>query len=154
MSRTSFEGALEAGPGGGALVRLPAEAVTSLGATRVRVRGTLNGVDFRSSTMPTGGGAACLGVHKATRQAAGAALGDRVQVEVELDQSPREVELPPELAQAFAADPALRSAFEGLAFTHRREQAEWIGAAKRPETRARRLAETLQRLRTPASGQA
>jgi bacteriocin resistance YdeI/OmpD-like protein/uncharacterized protein DUF1905 len=147
MSRT-FEGALEAGPGGGALVRLPPEVVASLGGTRVRVRGTLNGVDFRSSTMPTGGGAACLGVHKATREAAGAAFGDRVQVAVELDQSPREVELPPELAQALAADPALRSAFEGLAFTHRREQAEWIGAAKRPETRARRLGETLERLRT------
>jgi hypothetical protein len=56
MSRSSFQAALEAGPGGGALVRLPAEVVASLGGTRVRVRGTLDGVDFRSSTMPTGGG--------------------------------------------------------------------------------------------------
>ena len=151
MSRSSFEGALEAGPRGGALVRLPAEVVASLGGTRVRVRGALNGADFQSSTMPTGGGAACLGVHKATRLAAGVAFGDRVRVELELDQSPREVELPPELAQALAADPALQAAFEGLAFTYRREQAEWIAASKRPETRARRLAETLERLRTLAS---
>ena len=147
----SFEGTLEAGPGGGALVRLPDQVVASLGGTRVRVCGTLNGVDFRSSTMPCGGFTG-LGVHKATRQAAGAAIGERVRVEVEPDLSPREVELPPELAQALAADPALRAAFEGLAFTHRREHAEWIGAAKRPQTRARRLAETLERLRTPASG--
>lgn len=147
MAGQRFEGVLEQARGGGALVQLPADIVAALGGTRVRVRGMLNGVDFRSSTMPTGGGRACLGVHKATRQAAGADLGQIVQVEIEVDDAPRQIDVPPELASALATAPELWATFDRLAFTHRREYAEWVAGAKRPDTRARRVAQTLDRLR-------
>jgi len=150
-----FDGTLAAGPGGGAYVRLPPEVVRALDrGLRFRVRGRLNGVDFRSSTMPMGGGATCLGVHRATREAAGAAFGDRVGVEVEPDDDPRVLELPPELEAALAADVALAGAFQRLSQTQRREDAASIASAKRPETRERRLAALLDRLRsagTPGS---
>src|ERR687888_1539804 len=77
MGRSTFEGTLEAARGGGAFIPLPAGVLAELGGTRRRVRGSLNGVEFQSSTMPTGGGTACLGGHKATRGAAGAEVGGR-----------------------------------------------------------------------------
>jgi hypothetical protein len=49
--------------------------------------------------------------------------------------------------EALAADPTAAAAFEKLSFSHRREYAQWIGEAKRAETRARRLDQTMERLR-------
>src|SRR5262245_35294246 len=148
-----FDGTLEPGPGGGAFVRLPQHVVRTLDrGLRFRVCGRLNGVDFRSSTMPMGGGATCLGVHKATREAAGAGFGDQVSLELEPDDAPRQLDVPPELEAALAADPAAAAAFERLSPTRRRELAEAVAGAKRPETRERRLAAGLKRLReTPPS---
>ena len=147
MSRTAFEGVLETARSGGAVVYLPPEVIAELGGMRVRVAGTLNGVEFESNTMPAGHGEACLGVHKATREAAGVEFGDVVRIELERDDRPRQVELPPELAEALAGEPELKAEFDKLAFTHRREYAQWIGEAKRPETRQKRVGEALQRLR-------
>lgn len=148
MGGWRFEAVLEHGRGGGALVPLPAEIAAALGAARARVRGTLNGVEFRSSTMPVGGGRACLGVHKATRQAAGAEFGQPVVIEMEADDAPRQVEVPPELAAALAAAPELQDVYDRLSFSHRREYAQWVAGAKRPETRTRRVNETLNRLKS------
>jgi hypothetical protein len=147
MAATEFEGELETARGGGALVVLPADVLAALGGgSRFRVRGTLNGVEFASSTMSMGGGRVCLGVHKATREEAGVAPGDRVRLSVERDERPREVHVPDALREALAADAEAAAAFERLSFTHRREYAEWVGEAKRPETRERRVAQTLARL--------
>lgn len=33
----------------------------------------------------------------------------------------------------------IRAAFDGMAYTHRKEYAGWIAEAKKPETRARRI---------------
>jgi Bacteriocin-protection, YdeI or OmpD-Associated/Domain of unknown function (DUF1905) len=146
-----FSGTLQAGRGGGAFVVLPADVVAALGGgSRLRVTGTLNGVAFASNTMGMGGGAVCLGVHKATRQAAGVEVGDRVDVTLERDDRPREVALPDDLAAALADDEAAAAGYERLAFSHRREYTEWIEGAKKPGTRARRVTQTLERLRASA----
>jgi hypothetical protein len=143
-----FESVIQSARGGGALVELPADVLEELGGgKRFRVTGTLSGVEFASSTMPMGGGRVCLGVHKATRERAGVGPGDAVTITVELDERPREVELPDELKAALAGDPEAAAAYERLAFTHRREYAQWVAEAKRPATRARRVAQTLERLR-------
>ena len=42
----------------------------------------------------------------------------------------------------------VRVAFDALSFTHRREYAAWVAEAKRPETRARRAAQTVEKLST------
>lgn len=51
-----------------------------------------------------------------------------------------EVSLPDDVESALAANPAAKVAFGQLAPSHRREYLEWIEEAKRPETRARRVA--------------
>lgn len=55
--------------------------------------------------------------------------------------------IPAEFAAALAREPALPAAFDALAFTHRREYAEWVAQAKRQATRDARAAKTLQLLR-------
>ncbi|MEP7020233.1 MAG: YdeI/OmpD-associated family protein [Pseudonocardiales bacterium] len=148
MTAEQFAGTLEAGPGGGAVVLLPGDVLKSLGGgSRFRVIGTLNGTPFASSTMSMGAGRVCLGMHKVTRETAGVAIGETVQVSVERDDSPRVLVIPADLGAALAADPAAAAAFERQSFTHRREWVESITSAKREETRARRLAQTLERLR-------
>jgi hypothetical protein len=143
-----FTATLEAARAGGAIVLVPPDVATALGGLKqMRVFGTLNGVAYRSSTMPYGGRGLFMGVHKATREAAGAAFGDVVEVEVTRDDAPRILELAPELEAGFAAEPALRERFDALSFSRRRELAEPISQAKRPETRARRLEDALARLR-------
>ncbi len=142
-----FRGVIEAARGGGAVILVPAEIATPLGGNRqMRVTGTLNGAEFRSSTMPYRGGL-YMGVHKAIRAAAGVAIGDDVEVAVTRDDTPRTLELAPELEAALAAEPDLRARFDALSFSRRRELADPVAGAKRPETRARRLEWTLDRLR-------
>jgi uncharacterized protein YdeI (YjbR/CyaY-like superfamily) len=57
--------------------------------------------------------------------------------------------VPPDLAEALAASAAAKAAFEGLPPSHRREYIDWIEEAKKPETRARRVAETVRRVTEP-----
>ncbi len=52
-----------------------------------------------------------------------------------------EAEVPPELAEALAADPTASATFTGFPPGCRREYCEWIAEAKPPETKAKRVAE-------------
>lgn len=58
--------------------------------------------------------------------------------------SREEAEVPDDLRAALKRDKKARATFEALAPGHRREYIGWITEAKRPETRARRLATTLE----------
>jgi len=139
---------IEPARGGGAVVLVPPDVATALGGLKqMRVFGTINGFEYRSSTYPYGGLGLFMGVHKATREAAGAAIGDEVEIVVQRDDSPRTLELAPELEAALAAEPALGLRFDALSFSRRRELADPIADAKKPETRAARLANALARLR-------
>jgi uncharacterized protein YdeI (YjbR/CyaY-like superfamily) len=113
----------------------------------VPVIATVGGYAWRTTTFVYGG-RAVIGLNKDVRAASGAEAGETVTVELERDEGPREVDVPEALSEALAGDPDARTAFEALSYTHRKEYAVWIAEAKRPETRERRVAETLQRLRT------
>jgi hypothetical protein len=66
-----------------AVADVPPEHVAAIGGLRQqRVRGTIGGADFASSVMPAGGGRLALSVSKAMIAAAGAAVGDDVDVEI------------------------------------------------------------------------
>ena len=55
-----------------------------------------------------------------------------------------EPEVPEDLSTALKDNPKAKAAFEGFPPGHRREYVEWITEAKRAETRAKRLATTLE----------
>jgi uncharacterized protein YdeI (YjbR/CyaY-like superfamily) len=73
--------------------------------------------------------------------------GDTVELQLELDTKPREVDVPEALATALAKDANARAAYEKLSYTHRKEYARWIAEAKRDETRERRVAKAIEQLR-------
>jgi uncharacterized protein YdeI (YjbR/CyaY-like superfamily) len=54
------------------------------------------------------------------------------------------LEIPPDLDQALAADQTARQYFEAFPRSVKRAILEWIAGAKRPETRAKRIAETVE----------
>ena len=97
-----------------------------------------------------------LGLSNANRKAAGVATGVRVEVEVEINASPRVVAEPAAFARALDADPAARTAYDHLTYSHQREHVLAIESAKKPETRARWIEKALAMLRDqePAKGRA
>jgi len=133
--------------GGGAVFDVPPTMAGALAeAKRPPVVVTIGGHTFRTR-IAVYGGQPLVGVSKANRAAAGVAVGDRFPVELALDTEPRTVAVPDDLAAALAADPDAGAAFDRLPFSHRRKYVAWVEEAKRPETRARRVAGTLDRLR-------
>lgn len=147
VSRMAFTATLEeSGRGGGHWVVVPFDAREAFGQARPPVRGTVNGTPIRSR-LSVYGETTVLGLRREIREAAGIGLGDAVEVVLELDDAPREVQVPAELEAVLAGDAGLRAAFDALAFTHRREYAEWVGDAKRQPTRDARAAKAARMLR-------
>jgi hypothetical protein len=127
-------------------VVVPLDVRALWGEARPPVRGTVNGVPFRSRLMVYGG-ETMLGLTNAFRASAGIVEGDEVDVVIERDDEPREVEVPPALQARLDADEIARAAFEKLSFTHRREYANWIAEAKKEDTRDRRAGRAIEMLR-------
>ena len=121
-------------------------AVVGEGAKRFPVVATIGGYTWRTSVARMGG-EFLLGLSREVRQGAGVDVDDEVDVSIELDVAPREVEVPEALAAALATDPQAEASFEGMAFTHRKEYARWIAEAKREETRQRRVQQALDMIR-------
>ncbi len=88
-----------------------------------------------------------VGVSAEVRSAAGVAGGDEVDLELEVDDAPREVEVPTDFAAALAANPTEKARFEKLSYSHQRRHVMAIEAAKAAETRARRIEGALKILR-------
>src|SRR6266511_1396929 len=143
MARARFTARLRpSGRGaGGHLVDVPDEVVAALGGRgRIPVQASFNGIPYRGSIVRMGG------VTKAIMIEAGAGPGDVLDVVVENDEAPREVEVPRELTKALKRNRAARSVWDGLSFSHRREYVGYIVEAKKEETRARRVERTIQAL--------
>ena len=142
-----FKAKLEPVPGGGHFVAVPAAVAEAAGLKYgVRVRGTVDGVAYRSSLMKYSG-VFHMGVHKATMEKAGVAAGDLVDVEIEEDDQPLpEDTVPPELVKAFRKSAKAKQAWDKLAPSHRREHVKHINEAKKAETRAARIEKTLKAL--------
>jgi hypothetical protein len=121
-------------------------AAVGEGAKRFPVVATVNGYTWRS-TVTRMGGEFLLGLSRAVREAAGVEAGDTVDVRLELDSAPREVDVPEALADALAVDDVARAAFDALSYTHRKEYARRVADAKRDETRESRVRRTLEQLR-------
>jgi hypothetical protein len=144
MGEIRFRAELERrGPAAAVVLDHAQVATVGEGAKRFPVVATVNGYTWRTSIARMGG-EFLLGLNREVREAAGVAAGDSVDVVVVLDEEPRDVEVPEELATALASDPEASARFDKLAFTHRKEFARWVAEAKRDDTRRRRVAQALE----------
>jgi hypothetical protein len=125
---------------------VPEETVLALGAgKRPPVVVTLNGYTYRSTVAPMGG-RYLVSVSAAVRAAAGVAGGEEHEVTLTLDDQPRTVEVPDDLATALA-DAGVREAFDAAAPSRRKEWVRGVDEAKAEATRARRVAAVVDALR-------
>src|SRR6267142_2653566 len=124
-------------------IHIPSEIVERMGAgKKPPVRVTINGYTYRS-TIAVMGGKYMVGVSAEHRAGAAGGGGDEVEVDIERDEEPRTVQIPPELAKALAKDKAARATFDALSYSNQRRHADGIAGAKTDETRQRRLEQTL-----------
>jgi uncharacterized protein YdeI (YjbR/CyaY-like superfamily) len=75
------------------------------------------------------------------------AAGQEVEVDLEVDDAPRVVDVPEDLASALAGDEAARAAFERLSYSSKRRIVLSVEGAKAAETRARRIDRAVAELR-------
>lgn len=128
-------------------IPVPDNVVAALGAgARPAVRVTIGGYSYRTTLAPMAG-RFFVPLSAAHRQAAEVAAGDEVDVDVEVDDVPREVSVPADLAAALAQDDVAEAFFDRLSYSHRKEWVRWVEEAKKADTRAARLARTVESLR-------
>jgi hypothetical protein len=127
-------------------IEVPDDVVAALGpGSRPPVTVTVGGHSYRT-TVARMGGRFLVPLSAENRTAAGVAAGDQVDVGIEPDTAPREVEVPADLTEALAKDDAAKATFDGLSYTHRKEWVRWVEEAKKADTRATRLAKTVEAL--------
>jgi hypothetical protein len=128
---------------------LPIDVRALYGEARPAVKMTVRGQTFRTRVMVYGG-KSMLGLWKKLLADEKLAGGDRLDITLEPDLAPRTVAPPKELAAAMKKSAAARAGWEAMSFTHKREWAEAIGDAKKPETRDRRVAQAIAALEAKA----
>ena len=127
--------------------RIPENVVAELGSgKRPAVRVTIGGHTYRTTVAPMGG-AFMIPLSAENRAGAGAAAGDEVDVDVELDTEPRVVTVPPDFAEALDRQPDARRAFDALSYSNQRRHVLSIEGAKTDETRQRRIGKAVDALR-------
>lgn len=128
-------------------IRIPEEIVEALGkGKRPPVRVTINGYTYRS-TVAVYGSDYMVGLSAEHRAGSGAAGGDEVDVDIELDTAPREVAVPDDFAAALEAEPDARRTWDGLSYSNRSWHVLSIEGAKSEETRRRRIDKSIDALR-------
>ena len=147
MPPTTFTATLGGDDGTVPAVTVPFDVKAAYGQARPKVKVTVNGVTLRT-TVAVYGGRSYIGFRTEICEAAGLQLGKTITVAIELDAKPRVVDVPPDLARALAKH-AARKRFDGLSYSHRREHAQGVAEANKPETRARRVARVIELLRAP-----
>ena len=131
-----FRAVIESGSDGrGAAVRLPFDPKTVFGRPRAPVQVTIGrGEPFRAR-IAVYGAFGWVGLRKAQLVALNVRVGEMITVSVELDELPRGVEVPPELAVTLESYPDAQAIFRALSMTHRTEYTRWVAEAKLAQTR-------------------
>ena len=128
-------------------IAVPEHVLDELGGgKRPRISVSFNGFSYRT-TVGTHNGGPMISVSSDVRAASGAKAGDEIDVTVEIDTAPREIEIPEELAAALAADPEANAAFAALSNSKKQQLTLPVAKAKGAETKARNIEKALKALR-------
>jgi hypothetical protein len=118
---------------------VPDDVIERLGAgRRPAVMVNVNGYEYRS-TVAVMGGKHMIGLSAAIRSETGLKGGDPIAVRLSVATTPRQVEVPADLADALAADPSVAEFFAKLSNSLQRYHVDNINGAKTDETRQRRI---------------
>ncbi len=145
MRERRFQASVQGRSRGGIAILVPFDPNEAWGAKdRHYVAGSIAGIRVRGALASRDGGAWLeLGPSWCRYPVVGP--GDEAAV-VLAPEGPQVDDLAPDVQAAFVADPTARRTFESLATFYRKAFVRSIEDAKRPETRARRIAETIEAL--------
>ena len=132
---------------GGAFVEVPFDIKEVYGKGRVKVKVLFDNHLYRGSIVNMRG-KYIIGIRKDIRDAIGKNIGDEVHVSVDEDLEERTVTIPADLLELLLEVPEAKQRFEKLSFTHQKEYVNWIGEAKKEETRKRRIEKTIEMLQS------
>ena len=131
-------------------IEVPPRVIESLGGgKRPAVVVGFGGYSYRT-TIGVMGGRYLISVSAEHRAAAGVEAGDQLKVTLTLDDGPRDVEVPSDLAKALKAIPDARRAFDALSPSARKRHVLSVTSAKTDETRQRRVAKVVEELEPSA----
>jgi hypothetical protein len=120
-------------------IKIPPSVIEALGAgKKPAVKVTISGFTYRS-TVAVMGGNFMVGVSAENRAGANVKGGDKIEVTIELDTEPREVELPAEFREALDKNPTAKKVFESLSNSRKKIHVLPISNAKTDETRQRNI---------------
>jgi len=141
----AFTASAEARPRGGIAIRIPIDPATLWGERdRYYVTGTIEQYGMRGVVESVDGQPYVqLGPSWCRDPRVGPGTTLRVNLRPE---GPQLDTIGPDLAEALRSNPAARRAFENQATFYRKAWVTWVEGAKRPETRATRVAETVAAL--------
>lgn len=120
---------------------------------RLRVRGAINGFQFRSSLFHSERLGYLLLVNKVMQRGAGVSRGGVAEIVLEPDLEERTVRIPPELEKMLRQDAALRAWHRQLSPSIRKWFADWIAHSKSSETRAERAELAAERMLLAMEGE-
>jgi bacteriocin resistance YdeI/OmpD-like protein/uncharacterized protein DUF1905 len=132
----------EARPRGGVSVTLPFDPSEAWGELDTyHVNGTLGGQRYRGAFLRDDAGWR-LELGPSWCRAPGFGLGDEVELVAALE-GPRSTSMGADVAAAFELEPEAARFFDSMPSFYRNIAARALNAAKRPETRAKRIAEII-----------
>ncbi len=104
-----------------------------------RVKGSLDDYPIRQTALlPLGDGKFILALNNEMRKGTGKKFGDEIKAEIEIDKSPLMIST--ELLDCLSEEPKAIDNFNKLAPSHQRYFSKWINDAKTFETKAKRIA--------------
>ncbi|MFS0894318.1 YdeI/OmpD-associated family protein [Microbacterium sp. 179-I 3D3 NHS] len=136
------------GRGPAAAIVLTDEQVAAFGAGKTFPVAVTIGDRTARLRLARMGGENLIGFNKAVRADLGVEIDQEVDAVIRVDAAERTVDVPPPLAAALDADPALRAAFDALSYSVRKEHARQVADAKQDATRDRRIAKIVDSLRS------
>ncbi|WP_051620998.1 YdeI/OmpD-associated family protein [Paenibacillus sp. UNC451MF] len=135
------------GTGTWTYLNVPFDAASLFGSkAHIKVKGTVNGVSYRSTLMVHGSGTYYMVVNQAIREAASVQAGDTVEVTMDKDTEPRTVSVPQDLQSALEEHDRAGHYFAQLSYSAQKEYTDWLESAKKPETRISRIQKAISLL--------
>ncbi len=120
-----------------------AEAVGS--KSRINVLAVVDGAEFRGTLLPSSNGHYMV-YNQTMRKHCGKEIGESLHVSLEVDDQPRELELPEDVVAALDGTVAAMDKFTSLPYYIRREEINKINDAKTQPTRERRIKALVDRM--------
>ena len=129
------------------IIHMPFDAAKVWGLRgQIKVKGEINGFEFRTSLFPTKEGRHILLANKRMQKGARAAEGSVARFQIELDREERTAEIPDELERILREDRVFRRWYDGLNHSTRSDIAKWITEVKSDAARMRRAEQIAERL--------